>query len=286
MAVQGNFYASETAAQLAKDIISQSADIWIMPKHVITTTETGVMDKGTPALTTITPADAPPTPVWAVSELIGNVVVLQDDDGGAYEYVISANTALAFTIDLASDIYGNDHQADYSDAATFAFWIWDGEEFIGWTEGADEFTDEDENKQFKKGIPKEQVREDLLENVCTFATVIRTPGQGNLEMAGNLDDAQSNGTYHVLSKGSNPPARPFFYVIAKNRNVNGAQQQLRMHMCQCRTNGARTLGGGDEYETLPLMFTLNVDTLRGDEIAGEEYPGYNITNKYTVRIAK
>jgi hypothetical protein len=280
-----DFYTSETDAQLAKDIVSQSADIYIMPKHPMTTTETGVMNKAVPAATVITPAVVP-APAWVVDELIGNVVVLQDDDGGAREFVIADNDATSFTINLTSDVHGNDHSADYTDAATFAFWIWDAEEFLGWTEGADEFTDEDENKQFKRGVPRELVREDLLENTVTLATVVRTPGQGNLEMAGNLDDANSNATYHVLTKGSNPPGRPYFYLILKNTNVNGDAQQLRLYKTQCRTNGARTIGGGDEYESLPLLFTANVDTLRGDEITGDEHAGYNISNKYCVRIAK
>ena len=279
----GDFYTGPTDAQLAKDIVSQSCDIYIMPKHIMTSTATGVMNKAVPAATTITPAVVP-DPAWVVDELIGNVVVLQDDDGGAYEFVIADNTALAFTIDLTSDVHGNDHSADYTNAATFAFWIWDAEEFLGWTEGSDEFTDEDEMKQFKRSVPRKLVREDLLENVVTLATVVRTPGQGNLEMAGNLDDAQTNATYHVLSKGSNPPSRPYFYVIAKNTNVNGDNQQLRLHMTQAKTNGARTLGGGDEYEVLPLLFTGMVDTLRGDEVTGEEHDGYNISDKYTVRI--
>lgn len=279
----GDFYTSETDAQLAKDIVSQSADIYIMPKHPMTSTATGVMNKAVPAATTITPAVVP-APAWVVDELIGNVVVLQDDDGGAREFVIADNDATSFTIDLTSDIYGNDHSADYTNAATFAFWIWDAEEFLGWTEGADEFTDEDEVKEFKKGVPREKIREDLLENVVTFATVIRTPGPGNLEMAGNLDDADTNATYHVLTKGSNPPSRPYFYVIAKNTTVNRKEQQLRLHMCQAKTNGARTIGGGDDYEVLPIIFTCNVDTLRGDQITGDEHDGYNIDNKYAVRI--
>jgi hypothetical protein len=276
----GDFYSSETDAQLAKDIVSQSADVYIMPKHPMTSAATGVMDKSTPAATTITPATVP-APAWVIDELIGNVVILQDDNGKAYEFVIADNTATAFTIDLTSDVHGNDHSADYTDTATFAFWIWDAEEFLGWTEGSDELTDEDENKQFKRGIPRNLIREDLLENTVTLAVVVRTPGYGTLKLGGNLDDTNSNATYHVLEKGSNPPSRPYFYIILKNRNVNGDQQQLRLYMTQCKMNGSRIIGGGDEYETLPLLFTGNSDTLRGDETDGT-----NITNKYCTRIAK
>ncbi len=281
----GDFYTSETDAQLAKDIVSQSADVYIMPKHIITSASTAALNKAVPAATVLTPA-AVPAPAWVGDELIGNIIVLQDDDGGAYEFVVADNDATTATIDLTSDVHGNDHSADYTDLATFAFWLWDAEEFLGWTEGADEFTDEDENKQFKKSMPRELVREDLIENVITLGTVIRTPGPGNLEMAGNLDDANSNATYHVLEKGSNPPARPYFYLILKNTNVNGDIQQLRIYMTQAKTNGARTIGGGDEYEILPLIFTGNIDTLRGDEVTGEEHAGYNVSNKYCVRIAK
>ena len=147
--------------------------------------------------------------------------------------------------------------------------------------GADEFTDEDENKQFKKGIPRELVREDLLENVVTTSLVIRTPGPANIQLGANLDDAKTNATYYVLEKGSNPAARPYFYVIFKNKNVNGDLQQLRLYMNQIKLNGARTMGGGDEYEVIPLIITSNIDILRGDETNGT-----NISNKYRTRIAK
>jgi hypothetical protein len=276
----GDFYTSETDAQLAKDIVSQSADVYLAPVHPITTTETGVMNKAVPATTTITPAVVP-APVWVVDELIGNIVVLQDDNGKANEFVIADNDATSFTIDIASDVHGNDHSADYTDAATFAFLIWDAEEFLGYTEGSDEFTDEDEEKMFKRGVPREHIRSDLLENVCTLAVVVRTPGPGNLKLASNLDDTNSNATYNVLEKGSNPPARPYYYVILKNKNVNGDLQQLRLYKTQCKLNGSRVIGGGDEYEILPLLFTCNVDPLRGDETDGS-----NITNKYCTRVAK
>jgi hypothetical protein len=276
----GDFYASETDAQLAKDIVSQSADLYIMPKHPMTSAATGVMNKAVPAATVITPAVVP-APAWVVDELIGNIVVLQDDNGLANEYVIADNDATSFTIDLTSTVDGNDYSANYTNAATFAFWIWDAEEFLGYTEGADEFNDEDENKQFKRGVPREQIREDLLENVVTTAIIVRTPGHGNLMLGSNLDDSKSNATYWVLEKGSNPPARPYYYFIFKNKNVNGDLQQLRLYMNQVTLNGARVLGGGDEYESLPLLITSNVDTLRGDETDGT-----NISNKYRVRIAK
>lgn len=276
----GDFYTSETDAQLAKDIVSQSADAYVMPKHPMTSVATGVLNNAAPAASIFTPAVVP-APAWVVDELIGNVVVIQDDNGLANEYVIDDNDAVTFTIDITSTVDGNDYSANYTNAATFAFWIWDAEEFLGWTEGAEEFLDEDENKQFKKGVPREQVREDLLENVVTLASVIRTPGPGNLKLANNLSDAKSNATYWILEKGSNPAARPYFYLILKNKNVNGDLQQLRIYMTQAKTNGARTLGGGDEYEVLPLMFTGNIDTLRGDETDGT-----NISNKYRVRIAK
>ena len=72
----------------------------------------------------------------------------------------------------------------------------------------------------------------------------------------------------------------------KNTNVNGDAQQLRLYMTQAKLNGTRNIGGGDEYEMLPLLFTGNCDTLRGDEVTGETYAGYNVSNKYCVRIAK
>ena len=41
----GDFYSSETDEQLAKDIVSQSADAYIMPEHPMTTAKTGVLNK-------------------------------------------------------------------------------------------------------------------------------------------------------------------------------------------------------------------------------------------------
>ena len=276
----GDFYTSKSDAQLAKDIVSQSADAWIMPKHPMTSIQTGVMNKAAPAATVITPAVVP-APAWVVDELIGNVIVLQDDNGLANEYVVADNDALTLTIDLTSTVDGNDFQANYTDAATFAFFIWDAEEFLGHTEGDDEFIDEDEVKVFNTGVPRKKIREDLLENTVSFGTVVKTPGPGNLKLASNLSDAKTNATYHILEKGSNPPARPPFYLILKNKNVNGDLQQLRIYNTQGKLNGSRSPGGGDGYELLPLIFTGNADTLRGDETDGS-----NISDKYRVRIAK
>lgn len=276
----GDFYASKTDAQLALDIVSKSADVYIMPAHPMTSAKTGVLNKTSPTATTITPA-VTPAPAWVIDELIGNVVVLQDDNGKANEYVITDNSATSITIDLTSTVDGIDYQANYTASATFAFFIWDAEEFLGWTEGGDEFTDEDEVKQFKKSIPRELVREDLLENTVTLGTVIRTPGPGTLKLGSNLSSAKTTATYHILEKGSNPASRPYFYIILKNTTVDGKAQQLRLYNTQCKLNGARVIGGGDEYELLPLLFTANIDTLRGDETDGT-----NISNKYRVRITK
>ncbi len=276
----GDFYSSKTDAQLAKDIVSESGDLYIMPVHPMTSVKTGVLNNAIPAASVFTPAVVP-APAWGVDELIGNVVVIQDDNGRANEYVIASNTALAFTIDITSTLDGNDYSANYTNTATFAFFIWDAEEFQGWTEGADAFNDEDENKIFFKEIPREEVRQDLLQNTVTLGTVIRTPGPGNLKLGANLSSAKSNATYHILEKGSNPASRPYFYSILKNRNVNGDLQQLRLYNVQWRQNGEIIKGGGDEYEILPLIANANIDTLRGDEDDGS-----NITNKYRTRIAK
>ena len=276
----GDFYSSKTDAQLAKDIVSESGDLYIMPVHPMTSVKTGVLNNAVPAASVFTPAVVP-VPAWVVDELIGNVVVIQDDDGRANEYVIADNDATTFTIDITSTLDGNDYNANYTNTATFAFFIWDAEEFQGWTEGADAFNDEDENKIFFKEIPREEVRQDLLQNTVTLGTVIRTPGPGNLKLGANLSSAKSNATYHILEKGSNPASRPYFYSILKNRNVNGDLQQLRLYNVQWRQNGEITKGGGDEYEILPLIANANIDTLRGDEDDGS-----NITNKYRTRIAK
>ena len=48
-----------------------------------------------------------------------------------------------------------------------------------------------------------------------------------------------------------------------------------------RNSRNTNLGGGDDYEILSILFTGNIDTLRGDEDSGD-----NITNKYRIRIAK
>lgn len=269
----GDFFTSESDAALAQSIVSRSADIYIAELFAASS---GVMDKSYAPTTTITPAVSP---AWTPDALIGDLVVLQDDNGKAREFVIADNDADSFTVDLTSDVDGNDHSADFTDTDTFQFRIWDAEEFLGYTKGEDEFTDEPETKKFKRGLPRAQVREDVVERIPTLKTVITTPSPGVLKAIGNLKDDNTNATYYVLEAGSNPSARPYYYVILKNTNVNNKAQQLRCYYCQIKADGARKIGGTDtDYEQLGVIITLNADPLRGNDV--------DDNNLFRVRIEK
>lgn len=246
-----SFYDSKNDPQLAKDIVSKSADLYGMEDDT-PVDDSAVLDKTVPAAAIFTP---PVSPVFVADAKIGQVVVIQDDNNTAHEFVVSDNEIISFTVDLTSDVDGDDQSANFTDTSTYSFKLWGPEFFLGWADESS-FTDEEELKEFKEGVPRVKIREDLLEKMVSMETILRTPGPDTLQAVNNLKDG-SNATYYILKGGSDPAVRPFFYIIAKNTTVDGKNQQLRMYYCQINSNGARVLGGGDEYETIPAMISVN-----------------------------
>ncbi len=265
-----DFYTSKNDAQLAKDIVSDSADMYIMEDET-PASDTAVLDKTVPAVAVFTP---PVSPAWTIDALIGQLVVIQDDNSNAQEFIIADNTATTFTVDLTSDVDNVDKSAVFTDATTYSYTLWGAEQFIGYTDETS-FTDEEEVKEFKTGVPRKKVREDLLEKMISMETTIRTVGAGILKAVYNLKD-ESTATYYILKGGSNPGSnRGHYYIILKNNTVDGKAQQLRLYWSQLNSNGARTIGGGDDYETVPVRISVSRSPLHDE---AEDY--------YRVRITK
>jgi len=265
------FYENKQDPKLAEDIVSKSTDAYIMVNET-PDDDSAVLDLTVPTASVFTP---PTSPVWTIDALIGQLVVIEDDNGHASEFVITDNTATSFTVDLESDLNGNDKSANYTDTSTYNFKLWGAEKFLGYTDESS-FNDEDENKSFKVDVPRKMVREDLLENTVTLETIVRSVGKDTQKVVYNLDDSDSSTTHEVLNKASNPTSRPFYYLILRNKNVNNKVQELRLFWSQFKPNGARSLGGGDDYENIPAIVTVNSDGLRDDTIG----------DKYNVRIEK
>lgn len=257
----GDFFVSKNDKALAENIVSKSADLYIMPEF---DTGNGVLDLTVPAAATLTDA----LKAWGVNALAGLIFIL-----GGFEFVVASNTATAITFDSTSDVDGDDKSALLTDGASYDFRVWDTEEFLGYADETS-LTDEEEMKEFKTEIPRKKIREDLLEKMISLATIIRVPSPGILKAAYNLKD-ESNATYYKLEAGSNPNARPVYYLIAKNLNVIGKNQQLRMYYCQIKPNGERVLGGGEDYEQVPVLVAVNSDPLRSD-----------LKDRYRIRIEK
>ncbi len=248
----GDFFTSKNDNTLALEVISQSADILIMP-DISPADSKGVLNKTIPAASTFTPAVSP---VFVVDALIGQLVVIQDDNDNSHEFIIADNDAISFTVDLTSDINGNDPSADYTDTVSYQFILWGQEEFIGDTDEST-FNDETEVKEFKVGVPRKKRRDDTLERIVTLETTIRQVKAGIMKAVYNLKDGESNAQFWVLRAGSNPASKVRYYIIAQNVNVQNKLQQLRMLWTTIKPNGGRVLGGGDDYESIPAMISID-----------------------------
>lgn len=264
-----DLYTGKTDAQMANDIVSDSADLYVAEEITPAGSETAVLDKTTPASTTLTPAVSP---TWTISELVGNKVILQDDNGDATIFVISANTADSFTVDLTLDFYGGDKSGDYTDAATFEYVLFEADQFAGWTDPGT-FTDEDETKEFKVGLPKQTIREDLVDNTVSVEIPLRLSGPGAWQLGYNLVE-DSNTTYYVLHKESDPAQRPRLLTTLRNAYKKTSKtQDLILLNSIAKSTGSNPLGGTDDgYQMINLMFTGLQDTLS--------------EKKYSVRIKK
>jgi hypothetical protein len=264
----GDFFSSKNDNALAEEIISKSVDVLIM-ENDSPADSLGVLDKTVPATATFTPATSP---AWTDDEKIGQLVAIQDDNDNAHEFVVADNVATNFTVDLTSDINGDDQSANYTDTVSYEFILWGTEQYIGDTD-ENNFNDEEENKEFLVGVPRKRRREDLLQRTVTLETIIRQVKAGILKAVHNLKD-DSNSTYWVLRAGSDPSSKPRYYIILQNINVVGKVQQLRLLWTTIKSNGARVLGGGEDYEQIPAMIT--VDSL---PISLEDQDYYYVRNE-------
>lgn len=245
----GDFFASKNDNALAEEIVSKSADIFVKEGDNPDDSN-GVLIKTVPTAATFTPAVSP---VWVADEKIGNIVTIQDDNNNAHEFIIDDNDIVSFTVDLESDINGDDQSAKYTDTVSYEFFLWGEEQYMGYTDESS-FNDEEETKVFETGTPREEVREDLLKRTVTLETLLRNISAGLLKVAHNLKD-DSNSQYWILRAGSNPTARARYYITIQNRNVEDKLQQLRLLWSTIKNNGARVIGGGEDYEQIPALIS-------------------------------
>lgn len=270
---KANFYTAKNDVQLANDIVSESADTWVRENET-PADNNGTLNTTVPAVAVLTPDTSP---VWTDDELIGFLLVLGNDNDSADEFIVADNIATTLTVDLTSDVNTNDKSANFTNSGSYGFKLFGIEQFVGFTMGDDEFNDEEEKKEYKVGIPRRRIREDLVERVVTLVENIRTSGAGIFQSVHNLDNTDSNATYYVLKGSSNPGDKPEFYITLKNQSVDGKNRLLNLVWANFTPNGARIPGGGDtEYETIPVMMNANADPLRAD----------NDGDMFSIRIEK
>lgn len=168
MALQ-DFYTGLADTDLAKDAIYNQAKLYIQ-KYVYI--GSGVLDKTTPASSTLTPATSP---AWTIDELVstvaGNLIVL-DDNGKAATGMVKDNIATALTFDATALLLDEDGTtaASLTTAKTYDFYVLTPSStagnvygpFWGLTEGV-ELNISQAYSDFKYGKPRKTLWRDLEE---------------------------------------------------------------------------------------------------------------------------
>lgn len=263
------FYANKSSTQLVKDMMLESGDMYISK---ILWEGTGVLAIGVGATDTLTPATSPEWTINEFASTVGiNLEIIDDNDIVTYGKVIS-NTATAITFDdetLILDSTGAIGGA-LTTAGTYTFRLlspsadYEYGDFFGYVDDVSVST-EQETVEYKRGIPRELIVEDLLENINEITGSIKTWLNKDVLMAvmGFKAYGLQTGQFE-LGSGTKSFTSSFYRLALKGDSRIGKTVTFLFHRVKFSATGEVSFEEED-YKMLPFSGTVFSDQYRDDE---------------------
>ena len=262
-----DYYIGVSDVDIAKDAIAQDPDLHI--QKIITET-TGVYAETTASAATLTPATSP---AWTVDELISTVAYNLEivDDNGVVGYgKVDDNDADSITFDVDDVVLSSDDTTGVTltAASSYSFRVLTPSSvtgntygpFFGLSEG-NELSITDEYMQFKYGMPKKKLFQDLAERVVEISG-------GNV----NYEDADIQSTIfgsiefgsqtaqQSTAIGSDPGVLSSFRLAFKLADRNGRRMWIIIRKVQFGAEGNIFGKSGDGYSMANFKGTVLADT--------------------------
>lgn len=258
------FYTDINDTNLAADFQLKQPDIFIM-KHEIESTATLTRDtSGTDTLTDTTQAM---TPGEYISTVGLNLYIRDDNDKLAEGKVINnLGTTIQFEADNMTLVEDGTSAPALTNGTSYSYRVLTPSakyaygEFLGYV-NEPTWAPEQEVAEFKYGIPRQKIREDLLENMHAInANIFSTRYNIQVAMFGmTATGSQTNQKeYHF---GSNSFNNDYYQIAIFGKDVDDKDITYVFFKTKFRPNGEISFGA-EEYKSFPATFPIFRDTLR------------------------
>lgn len=260
------FYTSKQDSNLTKDMVLNEPDLFISK---ILFEGTGVYAEGSGATDTLTPAVSP---AWTINEFAStvgiNLEVVDQNGKLAYGKIIS-NTATSITFDREELDLDEDGATSptLTDTNVYTFRILSPSsvykygDFFGYVNDLS-LGFEQEKAEYKKGIPRELIVEDLIENINTLTGTVSTIANEDILAAIFGADAFGLQTGQFeLGFGSQSFSSSFYRAVLAGKDRTGRSMIFICHKIKFSANGELSFSEED-FKSLPFTASVFVDTLR------------------------
>lgn len=264
-----SFYSSKQDSALVNDFLLQSPDLFISK----------IEYEGPAVYTTATQLFTVASATWTIDAFISTVGVnieVVDDNGKLAYGKVTDNTATTVTIvaaDLDLDTDGTTAPT-LSNGATYQIRIMTPSsvyaygDFFGYV-GDLSFNNEQESAEFKYGIPRELIREDLLENMATLSgTVFSMQNTDVIKSVFGMGLFGLQTGQVSLASGSDSFSNSFYRVALLSTDVNSKAVTWLLHKVKMKPAGEINLSD-EGYKGIPFECKVFVDTLRESSVANK-----------------
>lgn len=164
-------------------------------------------------------------------------------------------------LNITTTNFGNDSEKFFLDSPALYIDLHDGNGLmgLGYLQSELSFKQTVEYAMFKTGIPKTEVRRDVINQEFTLEGVLMQiqPETMALVMQRRFDD--DDATYDRVIMGSTVPTPLYPSVVLIGTATNGDELRLYIRRLQITSEDLEIKLGGDDYSSLPFKGTAQVD---------------------------
>ncbi len=250
-----SFYASDSAAALAEDILLKCGKLYAK-KYMVETT--GIM--GTPGATAtiqlaagVVSEDYYNDKTLYIQDDNSKLCVVNIDDSETSGGVITVNTTACKTIEDEATA------GSWTTALVYNLYILDVEEFVGYSTQSLDY--EEELAEFLDC--NEKVRDDITKVILGFSGDCKNfSAEKTFANIFSLTAYGSQASQKQYHGGFSPPTKTFYQVTCKTENVMNEGIQISLFKVQFFGNGGVELSAPGEYKIVPYSFKAVKDPLR------------------------
>ena len=148
----------------------------------------------------------------------------------------------------------------YDPAVYLDFHDGNGELSLGYLEAEKTWRQTVEYASFKTGIPKSEVRRDVIDQTFEIEGMIKQLQPETIALISQRRVDTSDGTWDRVIFGEHVPSPIFPSCILVTQTVDGLEVRLYIRRLQITSEDLEVILGGDDYSSIPFKGTAQVDS--------------------------